>query len=256
MKTIIIFNQKGGVGKTSTVANLMAEFTALKKRVIALDLDAQGNLTRFLGIKTQKTNTLRELLLELSTFDETVQKTQYGDVVPCDDALTGELLRFATMPAFVLALKNIVDSIKKRYDICLIDCPPSVNQVTSSALIASDYVIIPTEVEYFSASGVAQIAETLRQVKKLNAKIEVLGLLLIKYNAQRTLTKTLEDELETATKNIFNTTIFNTKIRCTVDVPCSQALGQSVRDYKKESNATLDYGNLAKEILERIGAKN
>lgn len=128
MKTVVVFNQKGGVGKTSTVANLMAEFTALGKKVLAFDLDAQGNLSRFLKVKTQDKNTLRELLLGEASFSDTVTSTRYGDVVPSDDALQGELLRFASIPAFVICLRNIISEING-YDICLMDCPPSVNQV-------------------------------------------------------------------------------------------------------------------------------
>lgn len=248
MKTIVIFNQKGGVGKTSTVVNLMAELTNAGKKVLAFDLDGQGNLTRFLQAPTEDRNTIRELLLKEATFSETVQQTKYGDIVPSDEALQGELLRFASMPAFILSLKNIVKNLGG-YDFVLMDCAPSPNQITVAALVAADYTIIPTEAEYFSADGVAKLHNTIEQVKQLNADLKVLGLLIVKYNGRRSLTAHIEKVLNDAAKKVFNSKVFNTKIRFTVDIPSSQALHLSASDYKSNSKVAIDYKNLTKEIL-------
>ena len=251
MKTIVIFNQKGGVGKTSTVVNLMAELKNAGKKVLAFDLDGQGNLTKFLQVSTDNKNTVRELLLKEATFQETVQQTIYGDLVPADEALQGELLRFASMPAFILSLKNIVKNLGG-YDVVLMDCAPSPNQITVAALVAADYTIIPTEAEYFSADGVAKLYNTIEQVKQLNENLKVLGLLIVKYNGRRSLTAHIEKVLNDAAVYVFKSKVFDTKIRFTVDIPSSQALHLSVNDYKRNSKAAIDYKNLTKEILEDI----
>lgn len=251
MKSIVVFNQKGGVGKTSTVANLMAEYTACGKKVVAFDLDAQGNLTRFLQVRTQNENTVRELLLGEATFEETVRHTMYGDVVPADDTLQGELLRFASMPTFILRLQKLVGAIKG-YDILLMDCPPSANQVTAAALVAGDYALIPTEAEYFSATGVEKLSDTIDQLREINDKLRVLGILLVKYNPRRSLTQSIEDAIVGAASSAFGSRVFDTKIPFTTDVPSSQAMRQSVRDYKKSSRAAQCYAALAQEILKEL----
>lgn len=251
MKSIVIFNQKGGVGKTSTVVNLMAELQRAGKKVLAFDLDGQGNLTRFLQAPTEDRNTVRELLLKEATFADTVQHTKYGDVVPADEALQGELLRFASIPAFILSLKNIVENLGG-YDVVLMDCAPSPNQVTVAALVAADYAIIPTEAEYFSADGVAKIHNTIEQVQQLNKNLKVLGILIVKYNGRRSLTAHIEKVLNAAAGSVFDSKVFKNKIRFTVDIPSSQALHLSVADYKANCKVAIDYRNLTKEILEDI----
>lgn len=130
----------------------------------------------------------------------------------------------------------------------LIDCPPAVNQLTAAALVAADYVLIPTEAEFFSADGVGRIAETIAQVKPLNQEIKALGVLIVKYNSRRTLTQALEAKLGAAVERLLDCKIFRTKIRATVDVPAAQANGLSVKDYRRESNAAKDYSALADEI--------
>lgn len=250
MKTIVVFNQKGGVGKTSTVANLMSELKRRDLAVLGIDLDAQANLTAWSGI-INPNNTVRELLLKERTLNDVVISGRYGDIVPADASLQNEQLRFASMPSFVIRIREIVNT-QCKYDFVLIDCPPVVNQVTAAALIAADYVIIPAEAEYFSAVGVQQLADTISEVRPLNPNIRVLGVLLVKYQPRRVLTRALEDLLREQTQQILGCPVFNTKIRFTVDVPASQASGLSVRDYRPVSNAAVDYDNAADEILKEM----
>lgn len=253
MKTIVVFNQKGGVGKTSTVLNVAAELsTQKKKRVLTLDLDAQCNLTSFCGIRDPEKSVLDWLELK-ADFATVVQKTKYCDIIPAIDELHYSLLKFAAIPTFVIRLRDLIAAIPHDdYDFLLIDCPPAVNQLTAAALVAADYVLIPTEAEYFSASGVEKIAETIEQVKSMNEKLKVLGILLVKYNRRRTLTGNLEDLLTSASKGLFGCDVLSSKIRFTVDIPASQAAGLSVRDYKEKSKAVEEYSALVSEILNII----
>ena len=250
MKTIVVFNQKGGVGKTSTVANLMAELTFRKKSVLAIDLDAQCNLSTFCGVRNAD-KSVRDWLLQKAQFSDVVKRSQYGDIIPANEVLQVELLNFAAIPAFVVRLRNLVAELPKdMYDYILIDCPPAVNQLTAAALVAADYVLIPTEAEFFSADGVGKIAETIGQVKELNKDLKVLGVLLVKYNPRRVLTRTLMDKLVGAVNDLLDCNVLKSNIRFTVDIPAAQASGVSVRDYKPSGNAAQDYGALCDEILQ------
>lgn len=252
MKTIVIFNQKGGVGKTSTVVNLMAELTQRKYKVLAIDLDAQCNLSAFCGVREPQLS-VRDWLLQTGAFDEVVCQTTYGDVIPASDILQTELLRFASIPAFVIRLRDLILAIPTgTYDFVLIDCPPAVNQLTAAALVAGDYVLIPTEAEFFSADGVGKIAATIEQVRPLNQALKVLGVLLVKYNSRRVLTQALEEKLVGATRALLDCDVLNTRIRFTVDIPAAQASGLSARDYKTNGNAAHDYSTLTDEILNKM----
>mgnify|MGYP002533021389 CR=1 FL=1 len=249
MKTIVVFNQKGGVGKTSTVINLMSEFTARGKKVLAIDLDAQGNLTTFCGVREPEKTVIDWLTLK-GRIDEITQKNKYGDLLPADRALETELLRFASMPAFVIRIRELLSKIpQERYDVVLIDCPAAVNQLTAAALVAADYVLIPTEAEFFSADGVGRIAETIEQVKPLNPNLKVLGVLLVKYNPRRVLTRALEDRLADAVNSMLGCGVLKTQIRFTVDIPAAQASGVPVRIYKPSGKAAQDYNALCDEIM-------
>lgn len=252
MKTIVVFNQKGGVGKTSTVINLMAEFTGSKERVFAIDLDAQCNLTSFFKVNQPKYSVL-SWLLQKAKYDDVIVKTAYGDLIPAEEALQLELLRLASIPAFIIRLRDLISAIpEQQYDYVLIDCPPTVNQLTAAALVASDYVLIPTEAEYFSAAGVGKIAETIEQILPLNPELKALGVLLVKYNPRRVLTRALENKLEEETSNLLHCGVLKTRIRFTVDIPAAQASGLSAKEYKQSSNAAKDYAVLAKEIKTKI----
>lgn len=251
MKTIVVFNQKGGVGKTSTVANLMAELKLKGYAVLGIDLDAQANLTAFNKIINPE-RTVRDLLLNTCSADDVTVHCKYGDVIPSDTSLQNELLRFASMPAFVIRIRDILKPLSSKYDYIFIDCPPAVNQVTAAALVAADYVIVPAEAEYFSAVGIKMIVNTVEQVKPLNPGIKVLGVLLVKYQNRRNLTKSLESVLNENVNKLLDCGIFSTKIRFTVDIPSSQASGLSVRDFKSGSKATKDYEDLSDEILKEM----
>ena len=250
MKTIVVFNQKGGVGKTSTVVNLMAELKLKGLNVLGIDLDAQANLTAFNQI-VNPDKTIREVLIGACTMAEAIRACRYGDVLPSDTSLQNELMRFASMPAFVIRLRELLKTVNGKYDYVLIDCPPVVNQVTAAALVAADGVIVPAEAEYFSAVGIKMIADTVNQVKPLNEHIKVMGVLLVKYQPRRTLTRELERLLQGQIKALLNCELLKSHIRFTVDIPASQASGTSVRDFKQGSKATADYADLANEILSK-----
>jgi chromosome partitioning protein len=250
---ISIFNQKGGVGKSTTTSNLMAGLTMCGKKVLALDIDSQGHLTKFCNINTNNENTIIELLFNEASFDETVKHTRFGDVIPCDRDLQGAVAKFNNDLNTMFALKEVTDSVSDKYDYVLIDCPPNANQVTTSALIASNYVIVPTEAEFFSLDGVAEIAITIQQVKKrLNEKLKVLGVLITKYQPRRLSTRKFEQNLDKVAQQMFNSKVFKSKINYTVAVPDSQSYKQSLFEYDKNSKVAKNFMAFVNEVIEGV----
>lgn len=253
MKSIMVFNQKGGVGKSTTVGNLMAEFSKQNKRVLGMDLDGQGHLTKFLQVDTTDKNTVYELLKEEADFDETVCKTQYGDLIPADAALQNNMLAFAQNPLFLFRIKTIFESISGKYDIVLMDCPPAINQVTSAGLVAANYLIIPTETEMFSIDGVREIINTVKQIKgNLNKDLKILGILITKYSGRRVMTKESEAVLQKVAQDFFSSKLLNTRISMLSDIPYSQAQKKCVSDYKPNSKSAREYKALADEVLREM----
>lgn len=252
-KTISIFNQKGGVGKSTTASNLMAELTRSGYKVLGVDIDAQGHLSKFCGIDTEGKNTIKELLANEATFAETVQHAKYGDVLPCDRYLQSFLKAFDDDINNIFKLQKMVVEQGGNYDFIIFDCPPNANRITFSALMASNYVIVPTEAEYFSMDGVAEISRTISSVKEqLNPKLSVLGVLIVKYQPRRSITKQFENVMAQLADNYLHCKLFDTKICYAVAVPTSQAAKQSVVEYDKKSKAAEGYVAFAKEVVARV----
>ena len=252
MKVIAVFNQKGGVGKTSTVANLMAEFTKRGKVVLGIDIDPQSHLTKFLGASERAEATIGELLSGEQTFMDVAENTPYGDLIPSDRSLATRLNEYASRDAgFMFRMREIVTEVTDTYDLCLIDCPPSVNQLTVAALIAADYVLIPTEAEYFSLDGVCEIEKTIRQVqdnKYLNPTLKVLGVFFTRYRANLSLTRDMHAAMEKIAAERLGTRLMKSNIPQTCDVPESQAARRAIADYRPASKAAAAYAKLTDEL--------
>ncbi len=252
-KTIAIFNQKGGVGKSTTASNLMAELAKLGYKVLGIDIDAQGHLSKFCAIDTEDENTVMELLSGTATFDETVKNTRFGDILPCDRNLQIFIKQFSEDINNIFLLQDLVKAQDSRYDFIIIDCPPNANAITTSALVAANYVIVPTEAEYFSLDGVSEISLTIDKVKqRLNPGLIVLGVLLVKYQPHRSLTKQFEQFIVSLVDRHLHSKLFDTKICYAVAIPSSQATKKSVSEYDKNCKAAQNYAEFAQEVVVRI----
>lgn len=252
-KTISIFNQKGGVGKSTTASNLMAELAKLGYKVLGVDIDAQGHLSKFCAIDTDGENTVTEFLSGEATFAETVKCTRFGDILPSDRNLQIYSKQFSEDFNNIFLLQDMVKAQGSQYDFIIVDCPPNANQITVSALVASDFVIVPTEAEYFSMDGVSEIALTIDNVKKrLNSDLIVLGVLIVKYQPHRSLTKQFEKFMAELTDKYLHSKLFDTKIPYAVAIPTSQATKQSVSEYEKKCKAAQSYAAFAEEVVERV----
>jgi len=247
---LVIINQKGGVGKTTTAINLTAGLKLMGKKVLGIDLDPQGHFSKFIGISTTGKGTITELMKKETTFDKVLIQTKYGDIIPSDNRLQDYLMKLTTDINGIYAIQKLVNEVGERYDYVVIDCPPAVNHFTLAALAAGTKIIIPTECEYLSIDGVNMIIETIEAIKeRLNPNLKVEGILLVKYQPRRGLTQDVETFLEKVAKTRFKSKVFQAKIRATVDVPTSQGFKQSVFEYNPKSNASKDYAKLVKEIV-------
>lgn len=220
--TLVIANQKGGVGKTTTAIALSSAFVHKGKRVLVIDSDPQGNLTAALGINPDDVPGLMELLCENKSLDEVRIKTFAGDLVPCS-ILFADADRRLTQPYAFSILSSKLEQFKAEYDYCIIDAPPSLGILSLNGFNAADYVIVPVNASVFSLQGLASLFEIIHLVNSRgNHKVDILGILLTRFNPR---TKLATKVLETLEKIAIaeNTSVFTIKIRQSIKMEVSQA---------------------------------
>ncbi|MCI8342606.1 MAG: ParA family protein [Firmicutes bacterium] len=249
---ITLTNQKGGVGKTTSTSSLISGLTARNKKVLGIDLDPQGNLGFSLGIEIEDCLTIYEALKGQSPLTDVIQETSYGDVIPSNILLSGADREF-TQTGREFMIKNIIDDVKDKYDYIIIDTPPALNILTVNAYVAADALIIPMVPEILSLLGVSQIKETIDSVKKFyNPNLNILGILLTKYNSRLNLAKEVQEMSENIAEQL-GTRVFETKIRAGVSVAEAPAHGESIFEYAPKSNPAVDYTAFVDETLRIIG---
>jgi len=250
-KVITLTNQKGGVGKTTTTCSLAAGLADMKYRVLAIDLDPQGNLGFCLGLNIDKSYTIYDVLKGDVPLSKAIQRTQFCDVITSNILLSSPEVQFSG-PGRESLLKNVLEIAKDFYDFIIIDTPPALNLLTVNAYIASDYLIIPMLPEVLSILGLTQLSETIESVKEsFNPNLSVLGILLTKYNARTTLAREVEDIAKNVAKQI-GTDVFNAKIATSVAVAEAPAHGLSIYKYAPRCNPSKNYRSLVQEVLDKI----
>ena len=251
--TVVLTNQKGGVGKTTTSGALAAGLASKKRRVLAIDLDPQGNLGFSLGLDIEDGVTMYNVLKGEVSIKEAVQRTEYCDVVTSNILLSESEVTFQGEDRLLL-LKNALTEVQDDYEYIIIDTPPSLNILTLNGYAASDYLVIPMAAEILSLVGLVQLKETVEAVKTaVNPHLKVLGILLTKYNERTNLAKDVLEMAEAVAKQA-DTSVFNTQIRSGVSAAEAPAHGLSIYDYSPRSNPARDYQKFVKEVLKRIGA--
>jgi chromosome partitioning protein len=252
MKTISIVNQKGGVSKTSTAVNLSSGLAEMGYRTLIIDMDPQGNASTSLGADNFNNATIYNVLHGGTEIQTAVLETGIVNLyMISSNILTAKLEREMSKisgceETLFTALSSCKD-IQTVFDFCIIDCPPSLGALSTNALVASDYCIIPVQPGIFALEGVNSLLDTINAIKEEYGKPDILGLLLSFFDARTTMShKMLKDLKPTGL-------IFNTIIRVSQAIPKAQASKQPVNIYQENSRGSDDYRKLVKEIINKLG---
>lgn len=249
-KIIAVTNQKGGVGKTTTAINLSACLAALKKRVLLVDLDPQGNATSGVGKANADSNTVYDVLIGEAEAKDAILETGYGtlDLMPTAIELAGAEIELVAMDDRELLLKNALNTVRDHYDYILIDCPPSLSLLTINALSAADSVLIPIQCEYYALEGLGALMNTVKLMRrKLNPDLGIAGILLTMFDSRTNLCAQVVHEVRAH----FPNEVFETMIPRNVRLSEAPSYGQPIHIYDGRCIGAKAYGELAKELIER-----
>lgn len=250
-RIIAIANQKGGVGKTTTSINLSSCLAEAGKKILAIDLDPQGNTTSGLGVdKDDLKNTVYELMLDECTIRESIHKTEIENLtlIPSNVNLSGAEIELLGINDKEYILKNAVDYIRDDYDFIIIDCPPSLNMLTVNAMTTADTVLVPIQCEYYALEGISQLIHTIDLVQeRLNPDLKMEGVVFTMYDSRTNLSNEVVDNV----KNNLHTTIYKTIIPRNVRLAEAPSHGLPINLYDSRSAGAESYRLLAKEVIDR-----
>ena len=248
---ISVANQKGGVGKTTTTVNLGACLASLGKKVLLVDMDAQGNATSGVGIrKPDVTRDIYDVLVNELPIDEATLITEHENlsIVPATLQLAGAEIELTSMMARESRLKGSLAEVSSQYDYILIDCPPSLGHLTINSFTASDSILIPVQCEYYALEGLSQLLNTVRLVQKhFNPELEIEGVLLTMYDARTNLGNEVVEEV----RKYFREKVYETIIPRNIRLSEAPSHGKPIIDYDPRSRGAEVYQALAKEVVSR-----
>lgn len=254
-RVIAVVNQKGGVGKTTTTANISAGLAAKGSKVLMLDLDAQANLSAHFGYSPDDESekpTVYEVLKDEASIKEVIVPVDENlYLAPASLLLSAADLELGGVIGREQILRRAISEIVDDYDFILIDCPPSLGLLSVNGLVASSRVIVPVQSEYLALHGVRQLLDTIDQVKRAyNPQLAIGGVVLCLHDSRRRLARSVADTI----REYFGDIVFETVIRTNVALAEAPAQGVSIFKYDARSSGAEDYAKLAQEVLER-GAK-
>lgn len=252
MKVLAFVNQKGGVAKTTSCLNVGAALAIEGKKVLLVDLDPQGSLSKCAGFRSLGNSPTTYEVIKGECDINNAIRTKDGiacyDVLPTDIRMSGAEIELISVPGRDTLLKEALENLKIPYDYVLIDCSPSLNILTLMALTAATSLIIPVAAQYMPLDGMAQLLPTVEIVKKrLNKELKIGGVIVTMYDSRRSLDKGIIE----AVKAKFPAEVFNTLVRNNSKLAEAPTYGKDIFEYEPKSTGAIAYRDIAKEIIER-----
>lgn len=250
-RTIAIANQKGGVGKTTTAINLSACLAEKGKKVLAVDMDPQGNMTSGLGVdKGSVENTIYNLIIGEAKMEEVLIKNvlENLDIIPTNIDLSGAEIELLDVEEKEYIVRNEINKIKDNYDFIIIDCPPSLSMLTINAMTTADSVLVPIQCEYYALEGLSQLIHTVKLVRdRLNPKLTIEGVVFTMYDARTNLSLQVVENV----KDNLEQTIYKTIIPRNIRLAEAPSYGIPINKYDPKSAGAESYLRLADEVIDK-----
>lgn len=249
-RIIAVVNQKGGVGKTTSAVNLTAALQDLGNKVLLCDFDPQANATSGLGVEKRKIKkSVYDVVINDTPVEEAIVTTKFGDVLPSSADLAGAAVELITMPEPNYCLRNALNTVRNKYDVILIDCPPSLEILTLNGLAAADSILVPVQCEYYALEGLSDLMSTLRMVKRrIHPTLEIFGVILTMFDGRTNFSTQVAQEV----RRHLPGKVFATVIPRNIRLAEAPSHGLPVTVYDRSSRGAQSYRDLAQEIHNKL----